>query len=145
MARLEQRFGQKVNVLIKAQKNASFLVYKLETILLIFSKIRTELNWFKEVIKFYKDEGSYSSGDQVNSILSSCFSLRNRECFTDNLKNKGMLDKLKKYLNEVITWVNDSIKNWQSGVGESLIRSSDKKVVSGFSKNGNQTKSNNYP
>ena len=60
-----------------------------------FYKIHTELGCFKQVIKLYKDEGSVSSGDMVNSILSSHFSMRNGEHFSQHLKTKGNLDNTK--------------------------------------------------
>ena len=97
------------------------------------------------MITFYKDEGSFSSGDVVNSTLSSCFSIKNREPFREYLENKGKLDNTKEYLDELINWVNGRIKVWQSGVGDSLLKGSDKKVVPAFSKSeiqSNQKKSN---
>ena len=68
MAQLEQHFGQKVSVL-KAHKKRILSGSQIRNNLNDFPKIHTKLECFKEVIKFYKDEGSHSSGDLVNSIF----------------------------------------------------------------------------
>ena len=60
--------------------------------------------------------------------------MKNREGFNDHLKSKGKFEKPSEYLSELIDWVNDRISIWQSGVGDSLLKGSEKKVVSAFGK-----------
>ena len=81
------------------------------------------MDCFKAILKYYDVEISYSFGNFVGEILSKRFNFRNREKFTEFLRVSRNLDSPKKYLDTLISWLTSRISVWQSGVGDSLLKS----------------------
>ena len=98
-------------------------------------------------------ETSYVSGDFICSLMTKQFNFTNRERFLEHLKSTQKLDNATLYLQELIEWVLDRTKIWQSAMENSLSRKDEDKKLSGFNltfskgdsfKNSNQKGKSNF-